>query len=188
MWVLDLWVEFSRNVTCVAYSPYLFIAIICFLTGAGTGGLGLAIEGPSEAKMTCKDNRDGSCTVEYIPTEPGDYDVSIKFADQHISGSPFKVAVDKMVDSNSVRAFGPGLDPYKCRAGVPVHFKIDSSQSGKAPLAVNIQTDRGPLPKKPEVVDNHDGTYTVSYVPPAEGTNLKTHVLWNGKDIPYRWV
>ena len=52
---------------------------------------GLAIEGPSEAKMTCKDNRDGSCSVEYIPTEPGEYDVSIKFSDHHIPGSPFKV-------------------------------------------------------------------------------------------------
>ena len=51
----------------------------------------MAIEGPSEAKMTCKDNRDGSCTVEYIPTEAGDYDISIKFADQSIPGSPFKV-------------------------------------------------------------------------------------------------
>ena len=59
--------------------------------GAGTGGLGLAIEGPSEAKMTCRDNRDGSCTVEYVPTEAGDYDISIKFADQFIPGSPFKV-------------------------------------------------------------------------------------------------
>ena len=27
--------------------------------GAGQGGLGLAIEGPSEAKMSCRDNRDG---------------------------------------------------------------------------------------------------------------------------------
>ena len=54
--------------------------------GAGQGGLGLAIEGPSEAKMTCKDNRDGSCTVEYLPTKKGDYEISIKFADQHIPG------------------------------------------------------------------------------------------------------
>lgn len=59
--------------------------------GAGTGGLGLAIEGPSEAKMACKDNRDGSCSVEYLPTEAGEYDVSIKFSNQHIPGSPFKV-------------------------------------------------------------------------------------------------
>lgn len=62
-----------------------------YFLGAGTGGLGLAIEGPSEAKMTCQDNRDGSCSVEYIPTEAGEYDVSIRFSDHHIPGSPFKV-------------------------------------------------------------------------------------------------
>lgn len=49
--------------------------------------MGLAIEGPSEAKMNCKDNRDGSCTVEYVPAEVGDYDISIKFADQDIPGN-----------------------------------------------------------------------------------------------------
>lgn len=43
--------------------------------------------------MTCKDNRDGSCTVEYVPLESGEYDVAIKFADQHIPGSPFKVGL-----------------------------------------------------------------------------------------------
>lgn len=41
--------------------------------------------------MTCKDNRDGSCSVEYTPTEAGEYDVSIQFAEKHIPGSPFKV-------------------------------------------------------------------------------------------------
>lgn len=64
---------------------------------AGTGGLGLAIEGPSEAVVSCKDNCDGSCSVEYVPTEPGDYDISIKFADKHIPGSPFKVMAEKQV-------------------------------------------------------------------------------------------
>jgi len=57
--------------------------------GAGQGGLGLSIEGPSEAKMNCVDNRDGSCTVEYLPTKAGDYDVGIKFAEQNIPGSEF---------------------------------------------------------------------------------------------------
>lgn len=55
--------------------------------GAGTGGLGLAIEGPSEAKMSCKDNKDGSCTVEYIPFTPGDYDVNITFGGRPIPGA-----------------------------------------------------------------------------------------------------
>ena len=58
---------------------------------AGAGGLGLAIEGPSEAIMTCNDNKDGTATVEYTPTEEGDYDIAIKFGDEHIPGSPFRV-------------------------------------------------------------------------------------------------
>lgn len=57
-----------------------------FLRGAGTGGLGLAIEGPSEAKMSCKDNKDGSCSVEYIPFTPGEYDVNITFGGLPIPG------------------------------------------------------------------------------------------------------
>ncbi|KAF4527938.1 hypothetical protein B566_EDAN012831 [Ephemera danica] len=152
--------------------------------GAGTGGLGLAIEGPSEAKITCKDNRNGSCSVEYIPTEAGEYDVSIRFADQHIPGSPFKVPVDKLVDASVVKAYGPGLEASKCRADVPMTFKIDASKSGKAPLSVNIQPDKGTLAEKPEIRDNGDGTYDVTYYPPPAGTNLKTHIKWDGTDIP----
>lgn len=85
-------VETKGNHYLIDISNVLAIEIhqIDFL-GAGSGGLGLAIEGPSEAKMTCKDNRDGSCSVEYVATEPGDYDISIKFAEQHIPGSPYKV-------------------------------------------------------------------------------------------------
>lgn len=54
--------------------------------GAGTGGLGLAVEGPSEAKMSCKDNKDGSCSVEYIPFTLGEYDVNITFGGLPIPG------------------------------------------------------------------------------------------------------
>lgn len=53
---------------------------------AGKGGLGLAIEGPSEAKMTCRDNRDGTCGVEFLPVKRGIYDIAIKFAEQSIPG------------------------------------------------------------------------------------------------------
>lgn len=55
--------------------------------GAGTGGLGLAMEGPSEAKMSCTDNKDGSCSVEYIPYEPGTYNLNITYGGQPIKGT-----------------------------------------------------------------------------------------------------
>ena len=50
-----------------------------------------------------KDNCDGSCSVDYVPTEPGDYDISIKFAGKHIPSSPFKVLAEKQVLENSTQ-------------------------------------------------------------------------------------
>ncbi len=41
--------------------------------------------------MDCADNKDGTATVEYTPTEEGDYAISVKFADEDIPGSPFMV-------------------------------------------------------------------------------------------------
>ncbi|XP_046683134.1 filamin-A isoform X3 [Homalodisca vitripennis] len=175
---------------CRAYGPGLEHGLVdksnAFTVetkGAGTGGLGLAIEGPSEAKMTCQDNRDGSCSVEYLPTEPGEYDVSIKFSDQHIPGSPFKVNVDAPLDPTKVQVYGPGVDPENVRERVPTTFKVDTTKAGKGPVQVLLRSDRGPLPQ-PEVVDNGDGTYNVSYTPPAEGSVVKAYVKHNDKEIP----
>lgn len=61
--------------------------------GAGTGGLGLAMEGPSEAKMSCIDNKDGSCSVEYVPYEPGTYNLNITYGGQPITGGWTEVSV-----------------------------------------------------------------------------------------------
>ncbi|XP_043196534.1 filamin-A-like isoform X2 [Amphibalanus amphitrite] len=152
--------------------------------GAGTGGLGLAIEGPSEAKMSCVDNLDGSCLVQYIPTEPGEYDVNIKFADQHIPGSPFKVPVACEVDAGAVIAHGPGVTADSCRANVPMSFTVDATRSAPAELRVDVRSDRGPLPRRPSVKDNRDGTYEVTYEPPPEGSICIPRVTWGGVDIP----
>ncbi|XP_022901138.2 filamin-A isoform X2 [Onthophagus taurus] len=150
--------------------------------GAGTGGLGLAIEGPSEAKMTCKDNRDGSCSVEYVPTEPGEYDVAIKFAEQHIPGSPFKVQVEGDVNVNTIKAYGPGLDADKCRVGVTQKFTVDASKAGQGNLGVYIKSDQTII--KSEVVNNGDGTYDVAYVPPKEGATIQGQITFGGKEVP----
>ena len=61
--------------------------------GAGAGGLALAVEGPSKAEINCLDNKDGTVNVSYLPTAPGEYKISAKFADKHIEGSPFTCKV-----------------------------------------------------------------------------------------------
>ena len=52
-------------------------------------GSGFAIEGPSQAKIECNDQNDGSCDVLYWPTEPGEYAVHVTCDDEDIEDSPF---------------------------------------------------------------------------------------------------
>ncbi|XP_070997993.1 filamin-C-like isoform X9 [Oncorhynchus clarkii lewisi] len=135
--------------------------------GAGTGGLGLAIEGPSEAKMSCKDNKDGSCSVEYIPFTPGDYDVNITFGGLPIPGSPFRVPVRELVDPSKVRCSGPGLGSG-VRARVPQTFTVDTSKAGLAPLGVVLYGPTG-VAEPVNITDNGDGTHTATYTPAKDG-------------------
>lgn len=36
--------------------------------------------------INTEDQEDGTCKVTYCPTEPGNYIINIKFADQHVPG------------------------------------------------------------------------------------------------------
>ncbi|CAK9294546.1 unnamed protein product [Gordionus sp. m RMFG-2023] len=105
---------------------------------AGRGGLGLTIEGPSEAKMNCGDNRDGTCSVAYYPTAVGEYEVSIKFDEIHVTGSPFTSKIYDHVDYDKIVARGPGLLPRNFRSGVPSKFIVDASRTGSGILKVAL--------------------------------------------------
>ena len=159
---------------------------------AGTGGLGLAMEGPSEATVQCVDNQDGSCTVDYVPTEEGDYDITIKFGDVHIPGSPFRVPCvtrdgKPKPNASKVDAYGPGLDPESVFPGKPTHFIVDASKTGEAPVDVTIEDGDGiPIQnlRKPSITNKGEGIYDVSYVPPPVGDPYEVSVKYGGVDIP----
>lgn len=56
--------------------------------------LSVLIDGPSQAKLECRDNSDGTCSVAYLPTRAGKYLVSILLDGQHINSSPFTAIVN----------------------------------------------------------------------------------------------
>lgn len=71
------------------------------------------MEGPSKAEISCKDNKDGTCTVSYLPTAPGDYNIIVKFDDKHIPGSPFTAKITGTPTDHQVRPgtrFGQSAD------------------------------------------------------------------------------
>ncbi|CAF5052390.1 unnamed protein product, partial [Rotaria magnacalcarata] len=108
---------------------------------AGQGSLGLAIEGPSEAKMVCKDNQDGTCVMEYLPTKAGEYDIAIKFAEHHIPGSPFRVNVRDRLDANRVNVKMSST----IRANVLQEIIIDGQTAGPGAPSIDITDIHGKI-------------------------------------------
>lgn len=149
--------------------------------GAGTGGLGLTVEGPCEAKIECLDNGDGTCSVSYLPTEPGDYNINILFAGAHVPGSPFRAPVRAPFDASKVTCSGPGLEG--ATAGQPGHFRVDCSRAGTAELTIGITSEAGARAEV-RVEDNGDGTYTIAYTPLSPGVYTIT-VEYGGQPVPH---
>ncbi|XP_061523355.1 filamin-C isoform X2 [Phycodurus eques] len=148
--------------------------------GAGTGGLGLTVEGPCEAKIECQDNGDGSCSVSYLPTECGKYNINILFADQHIPGSPFKAAVQSVFDPSRVTASGPGLERGKTHEASS--FLVDCSKAGEAELTIEIISESGSKAEV-HVENNSDGTYSITYIPQSHGVYTIT-IKYGGHLVP----
>lgn len=82
---------------------------------SGAAPLGIRIEGPTEARIECRDNGNGTCTCEYVATEPGLYSIHVLYNEQPVTGSPFSaqvfVAGRENLDVGRVRVYGPGIEP-----------------------------------------------------------------------------
>ncbi len=73
---------------------------------------GFSIEGPSQARIECNDNGDGSANVRYWPTIPGEYAVHILCNDEDIPLSPYMAWIES-----------PGnFEPNKVRRKKSVFF------------------------------------------------------------------
>ncbi|XP_017568178.2 filamin-B [Pygocentrus nattereri] len=136
----------------------------CYINtrGAGNGHLEVTIDGPSESKVSCKDNEDGSYTMEYIPSAAGQYDINITYGEKSIPGSPFKVTV-KDVSATSAEIAGPRICAQSSQ-----NFTFDSKKTGNIPETVTVISPQGKS-ELMDLKDNGDGTYTVNFSPSVEG-------------------
>lgn len=149
--------------------------------GAGTGGLGLTVEGPCEAKIECSDNGDGTCSVSYLPTKPGEYFVNILFEEVHIPGSPFKADIEMPFDPSKVVASGPGLEHGK--VGEAALLSVDCSEAGPGNLGLEAVSDSGSRAEV-SIQNNKDGTYVVTYMPLTAGMYTLT-MKYGGELVPH---
>jgi filamin len=136
-----------------------------------------------EAKVV--DNNNGTYGVTYVATQPGKHVISVILKEKHIKDSPFTVPVDRApVDLHNTRVYGPGVEGPVTQ-GEPAVFTIESRDRLNQPIKFGGDAYRvalkGPFREEeaPRVVDNHDGSYTVTYVPVDYGKHVVTVTLDN---------
>jgi len=143
------------------------------------------VKGPAHVTPHVKDNGDGTYTVEYNPTEPGDYTVNTTLHDQPIKDMPRRVHIKPSPDAGNSYAEGPAL--HGLVDNEPGKFTIHAvdrdgnpRQDGGDPFNVKIKGPHGDV--KPHVTDNGDGTYDVVF-DPAEPGPYNISVDLEGKPI-----
>jgi filamin len=153
--------------------------------GAGQGGIGLSVVGPTEPRVGCEDNQDGTLAVEYFPDSPGEYEIGVTFNEQNVPGSPFRVNIQESSPfyPDKVKCFGPGLNPRGVRKGEKAVFSVVTNQAGIANLEVFTTDVRTGQRKPAQIKQLPSGSYDVEYTPEAEGP-VKIDVLYGGQHVP----
>jgi len=151
------------------------------------------ISGPQEVHPKVTDNGDGTYSVEYQVEKPGEYTVNVDLHGEPIKDAPFHPKIKWSCDAGRSYATGEGVEDGKVKDNKPSQFVIHAVDhegnprcDGGDPFEVKIG---GPQESNipAEVVDNGDGTYTVTYAPEKTGP-IKIEVNLEGqpiKDAPF---
>lgn len=152
---------------------------------AGYGGLSLSIEGPSKAEIQCLDKPDGTLDISYKPTEPGNYILNLKFADNHVVGSPFTIKVDGSGTNRQRENIQHQREPVPS-ADIGNECKLTFKMRGitSFELAATVTSPNGTT-EDAEVNEVEDGLYAVNFVPREEGVHTVS-VKYTELHIPGR--
>ncbi|KAK8788624.1 hypothetical protein V5799_021603 [Amblyomma americanum] len=147
---------------------------------AGYGGLSLSVEGPSKADIQCKDNEDGTLKVSYLPTEPGYYIINLKFADHHVTGSPFTVKVTgkgSNIQRENIKKQREAAPMAEVGSKCTFTYKMPGTSAFD--MAARVTSPSGSS-EDAEIADLEDCSYAVHFVPKEAGVHT---VSVRNKDI-----
>ena len=150
---------------------------------AGGGELSAKFIGPDNQEIPIQmvhELRDGRkvCVMKMTPEHIGSYSVIILWADQHVSGSPFKFEV---ADSRQVTCTGlPGVEGFALVAGEMIDFSIDISKAGKGKLVAQLVAADGSV--KTLTAKASNGIYTIKERFIVTGL-WRLVVLYNGREL-----
>ena len=163
---------------------FLILSPECELLGkTNPAGLEVIIESCTDQPQAyIGDNADGSYSVSYTAHTPGSYNITIKFYEKEIPGSPFKLDVVQRGDAGKCKAYGPVLHPNSTHiAGNPLEINVDATEAGTGELHAMVL---GPEDLKPKVyIVNESGIYSIKWDVPEPG-RYQIHIWWAEQYIP----
>lgn len=153
---------------------------------AGEGGVGGL--GSTREATECHNNKDGTVDVSYLPTAPGEYKITAKFADDHIPGSPFTCKITgEGKKRNQISVTG-----FSSKAGFLSHRSQVQGKWGES-LAQLLPSDSLPAPHSSPELDFVSPTHSCTVIPVSFlifDLDLNFHVFADkaGDRLPLRTV
>jgi filamin len=167
---------------------------------AGPGELTAHCTGPRKvAYCELYDHGDATFTLNVKPQEPGKHALTIKYAGQHVPGSPFTLRVAGAPDASKVRVYGPGIE-HGVLATFQSRFICDTRGAGAGQLTVRVRGPKGAFRVEMQRESQKDRTilckvwYSVFWVrffdwvllqyDPTEPGDYRVEVKWAGELVP----
>jgi len=152
----------------------------------GRGILTVVPRGPGANYMPdIKKESNEKYAVSFVPWEVGPHKVDVKYGNGAVPGSPYSVDIIAAPDAKTCSASGKGLK-YAI-AGEKTSFQIFSPESGLLektnPAGLEITVESPETKEDTNIMDNANGSYTVSYTPQTPGS-YNVIVRFYGKQIP----
>jgi filamin len=150
---------------------------------AGAGHLSAQCMGPSQLEY-CElfDNRDGTYILSVTPKEIGKHTLSIKYANEHVPGSPFVFTVSHPPDATKVKVFGPGVE-HGILHSFKSNFVVETKGAGAGQLTVRVRGPKGAFNVEMQRDKHQDRTIHCKYEPREPG-DYQVEVKWHGQHVP----
>ena len=134
-----------------------------------------SIEGKKSVPVTISESGKGHYDVEFDAKDGKKYRMSVKFDNQHISGSPFLLHLS---DASVCKATGEGIT--RGVIGQENHFEVATKGAGPGKLRVKVE---GKTQTVVTIKPKEDDVYEVTYFPKKVGS-YSISVMWLDEEIP----
>ena len=152
-----------------------------FTDGAGEGALKVEIKSTegTEIYPHISDVGEGEYEVSYIPTRPGEYEISIKWGDENITDSPFTMKAFVPLKASNLVVVNPPSEAY---LETPIEIQVKPVEETNEQGVVMISATSRQATIDGKVAKEPDGTYTCTLEPVLSGKYI-VRITLNGDNI-----